>query len=96
MKSIQMTVHAVLLGFLGAVVFVQAEAKDIGISANNTNYSKAEVQKLAATAVGMGVKEPVSLNLQGGNLTVSGSTSTSCVLKVGTGNTPKIAGISCK
>ena len=39
-----------------------AYAKEIKIDANNTSYSEADVQKLAATAVGMGVKEPVSLN----------------------------------
>ena len=37
-----------------------AYAKEIKIDANNTSYSEADVQKLAATAVGMGVKEPVS------------------------------------
>ena len=44
----------------------------------------------------MGVKEPVKLNLQGGNLNVSGSTATTCVIKVGSGDAPKIGGISCK
>ena len=33
-------------------------AKEIKIASNNTPYSEADVQKLAATATGMGVKEP--------------------------------------
>ena len=41
-------------------------AKEIKISSNNTSYSAADVQKLAATAVGMGVKEPVSLTAGSG------------------------------
>ena len=47
-------------------------AKEIKIASNNTPYSEADVQKLAATATGMGVKEPVSLNAAGGTVTVSG------------------------
>ncbi|HGM2574020.1 TPA: hypothetical protein ACKN1Q_002043, partial [Neisseria gonorrhoeae] len=50
-----------------------AYAKEIKIDANNTPYSEADAQKLAATAVGMGVKEPVSLNGGSGSITVSGS-----------------------
>ena len=71
-------------------------AKDIKVASNGTPYSDADVQKLAATAVGMGVKEPVSLNKSGGNITVSGSSATKCVFKVGEANSPKILGVSCK
>lgn len=85
-----------LLVIMGLLAAMQVQAKDITISGNNTPYSGADVQKLASTAVKMGVKEPVKLNLQGGNLNVSGSSSTACVIKVGTGNTPQIGGISCK
>ena len=58
-------------------------AKEIKISSNNTAYSDADVQKLAATAVGMGVKEPVS-------------SATKCAFTVGNGDTPQIQGVSCK
>ena len=71
-------------------------AKEIKISSNNTAYSDADVQKLAATAVGMGVKEPVSLNSGNGVVTISGSSATKCTFKVGNGDTPQIQGVSCK
>lgn len=71
-------------------------AKEIKISSNETTYSDADVQKLAATALGMGVKEPVSLSRTSGTVTVSGSTATKCVFKVGEGTTPQIQGVSCK
>ncbi len=71
-------------------------AKEIKISSNETTYSDADVQKLAATALGMGVKEPVSLSRTSGTVTVSGSTATKCVFKVGEGATPQIQGVSCK
>lgn len=73
-----------------------ASAKTINIADQNTAYSNEDVQKLASTAVSMGVKEPVKLNLQGGDLIITGSSATQCVIKVGSGNTPKITGVSCK
>lgn len=79
-----------------ALLAAAAQAKDIAVANNNTPYAAADVQKLAGTAVKMGVKEPVSLNLAGGKLTVSGSSATTCVLNVGSGSAPQIAGISCK
>lgn len=71
-------------------------AKEVKIASNNTPYSDTHVQQLAATALGMGVKEPVSLNRAGGNVVVSGSNATKCTFKVGDGDTPKIQGVSCK
>lgn len=71
-------------------------AKEVKIASNNTPYSDTHVQQLAATALGMGVKEPVSLTRSGGNVVVSGSGSTQCTFKVGEGDTPKIQGVSCK
>lgn len=65
-----------------------AYAKEIKIDANNTPYSEADAQKLAATAVGMGVKEPVSLN--------GGSSAAQCVFTVGSGGTLQIQGLNCK
>lgn len=75
-----------------------AYAKEIKIDANNTSYSEADVQKLAATAVGMGVKEPVSLNggSGSGSITVSGSSATQCSFKVGNSDDLQIQGVSCK
>lgn len=73
-----------------------AVAKTVKVTEQNTPYQEADVQKLASTAVSMGVKEPVKLQLQGGDLTVSGSTPTQCTFKVGTGNAPKIGGVNCK
>ncbi|ASK28290.1 hypothetical protein [Neisseria chenwenguii] len=71
-------------------------AKEIKIAGNSTPYSEADAQKLAATAVGMGVKEPISLNKAGAVVTVSGSNTTKCTFKVGDGDSPKIQGVSCK
>ncbi|MDO1509039.1 MULTISPECIES: hypothetical protein [unclassified Neisseria] len=71
-------------------------AKEIKVASNNTPYTQDNVQKIAATAVSMGVKEPVSLNLTGANLTVSGDNSIKCTFKVGDGDTPKIQGVNCK
>ena len=71
-------------------------AKEIKVASNNTSYTQDNVQKLASTAVSMGVKEPVNLNLAGGNLTISGSSATKCIFKVGDGDTPKIQGVNCK
>lgn len=71
-------------------------AKEVKIASNNTPYSDTHVQQLAATALGMGVKEPVSLTRSGGNVVVSGSGSTKCTFKVGEGDIPKIQGVSCK
>ena len=87
-----------VLPIIAAVLALSANsyAKEIKISSNNTSYSDADVQKLAATAVGMGVKEPVSLNAAGGTVTVSGSSATKCTFKVGAGDTPQIQGVSCK
>jgi hypothetical protein len=85
-----------LLFSLGLVLAVCVSAKDIKVSVNNTPYTLVDVQKLASTAVKMGVTEPVNLRLNGGNLTVSGSSKTICVIKVGEAATPQIAGINCK
>ena len=54
-------------------------AKEIKIAANNSGYSADDAQKLASTALSMGVKEPVNLSLAGGNLTVSGSSAISTI-----------------
>lgn len=75
---------------------VNAQAKDIKIGSNNTAYSDSDVQKLAATAAGMGVKEPMTLSQAGGSVTVSGSNDTKCVFKVAAGSSPQIQGVSCK
>lgn len=80
----------------GLALSANVYAKEIKISSNNTSYSDADVQKLAATAVGMGVKEPVSLSAGSGVVTVSGSSATKCSFKVGNGPSPQIQGVSCK
>lgn len=94
-----MTLHSssLALALLGLTIAGSALAKDnINVNANNTPYSAGDVQKLASTAVKMGVKEPVNLQLSGGDLRVSGSSNTSCTIKVGTGKAPQIGGISCQ
>ena len=71
-------------------------AKEIKIGSNSTAYAPADVQKLAATAVGMGVKEPVNLASGSGSVTLSGSNATQCTFKVGAGSALQIQGVSCK
>ena len=86
------------LAAISVFVAATAYAKESKLDANNTSYSEADVQKLAATAVGMGVKEPVSLNggSGSGNITVSGSSATQCSFKVGNSDDLQIQGVSCK
>ncbi|MDF7676383.1 hypothetical protein PT286_06505 [Neisseriaceae bacterium ESL0693] len=89
--------HSALWALFGLTLATAALAKDnISVAANNTPYSAGDVQKLAATAVKMGVKEPVNLQLTAGELRVSGSSKTSCTIKVGSGSAPQIGGISCQ
>lgn len=91
-----LTMRMAAVAAAGLLLATTASAKTINVAEQNTPYGNDDIQKLASTAVSMGVKEPVKLNLQAGNLTVSGSSSTQCVIKVGSGNTPKITGVSCK
>lgn len=80
----------------GLVLSTTVMAKEIKIGSNDTSYSDADVQKLAATAVGMGVKEPVNLNKSGDSVEVSGASATRCTFKVGSGAAPQIQGVNCK
>jgi len=81
-------IHAQIQGF-------QSADRQEGVKRAG-DRTRAALQKLAATATGMGVKEPVSLNAAGGTVTVSGSSATKCTFKVGAGDTPQIQGVSCK
>ena len=94
MKSTK--IFALLATSAALLIAVNVSAKEIKIGTNNTAYSTDDVQKLAATAVQMGVKEPVSLASTVGKVTVSGSSSTQCVFKVSEGAKPQIQGMSCK
>ncbi len=93
-KLLALSAAAAILAF--SVNAYAAKAKEVKIASNNTPYSDTHVQQLAATALGMGVKEPVSLSRSGGNVVVSGSGSTKCTFKVGEGDAPKIQGVNCK
>ncbi|MBI0164504.1 hypothetical protein BGI03_09815 [Snodgrassella alvi] len=85
-----------LIFAIGLVVAASVSAKEIKVASNNTVYTPEEIQKLANTAVKMGVKEPLNMNVASGNLIVTGSSDTKCIFKVGTAKTPQISGISCK
>ncbi|WP_373753725.1 hypothetical protein [Neisseria weixii] len=95
MKTTKLLALSVVAAALAFSVNAYA-AKEVKIASNNTPYSDTHVQQLAATALGMGVKEPVSLTRSGGNVVVSGSGSTKCTFKVGEGDSPKIQGVNCK
>ena len=90
------TTFALLTSVAALLASANVSAKEIKIGANGTAYSADDVQKLAATAVQMGVKEPVNLAATAGKVTVSGSSGTQCVFKVGDGDKPQIKGMSCK
>lgn len=95
MKTTKLLALSVVAAALAFSVNAYA-AKEVKIASNNTPYSDTHVQQLATTALGMGVKEPVSLTRSGGNVVVSGSGSTKCTFKVGEGDSPKIQGVNCK
>ena len=95
MKTTKLLALSAAAAILAFIVNAYA-AKEVKIASNNTPYSDTHVQQLAATALGMGVKEPVSLTRSGGNVVVSGSGSTKCTFKVGEGDSPKIQGVNCK
>ena len=84
---------AVLLALAAAVAAPAAMAKDIKIQENSAGLSEQLTENLAATAVSMGVKEPLSIRKSADGVTISGSSSTRCNIKLNDGN---IAGVSCK
>ena len=84
---------AILLALAAAVAAPAAMAKDINIQENSAGLSEQLTENLAATAVSMGVKEPLSIRKSADGVTISGSSSTRCNIKLNDG---KIAGVSCK
>lgn len=75
-------------------------ADDIKISADTSGLPAGLVQNMAHAAKGLGVKEPmnVSATTEGGvkYAVLSGSTSTSCRVKLSNANPPVMQGISCR
>ena len=84
---------AILLALATAVATPAAMAKDIKIQENSAGLSEQLTENLAATAVSMGVKEPLSIRKSADGVTISGSSGTQCNIKLNKG---KIAGVSCK
>ena len=84
---------AVLLALAAAVAAPAAIAKDIKIQENSAGLSEQLTENLAATAISMGVKEPLSIRKSADGVTISGSSSTRCNITLNDG---KIAGVSCK
>ena len=84
---------AILLALAAAVAAPAAMAKDSKIQENSAGLSEQLTENLAATAVSMGVKEPLSIRKSADGVTISGSSGTQCNIKLNDG---KIAGVSCK
>ena len=51
---------------------------------------------LSASALAMGVKQPLTINKDGNNAKISGSNCTICTAKLSADAEPKMLGISCK
>ena len=76
---------AVLLALAAAVAAPAAMAKDIKIQENSAGLSEQLTENLAATAVSMGVKEPLSIRKSADGVTISGSSGTQCNIKLNDG-----------
>lgn len=77
-----------------------SKEKSINIAEDTSGLPAALSENLARTSLSMGVKEPVNIRSsnEGGNryAVVSGSSSTSCKIKLSKDDQPKILGVSCK
>jgi len=62
-------------------MLLPVSAKEIKVASNNTAYAPEDVQKLASTAVKMGVKEPLNMNV------ASGASVSAKEIKVASNNT---------
>lgn len=82
-----------------ALVAAPAWASDIQIAADTSGLPAEMVQNFAASAKSMGVKEPmkVAMSNEGGRYAViSGSSATTCRIKLSGANPPAMLGISCR
>ncbi|EGZ44758.1 hypothetical protein [Neisseria wadsworthii] len=77
-----------------------SKEKSIDIQEDSSGLPAELSENLARTSLSMGVKEPVRIrsSKEGGNnyVVVSGSSSTSCKIKLSKDDEPKILGVSCK
>ncbi|MCG7656511.1 hypothetical protein [Wielerella bovis] len=91
----------VTVAMLTAVPFASAKDKLPNIQTNTSNITNnAFINNVATAAMGMGVKEPLSISETQANgkrtLLVAGSNSTTCRINISEGDAPKMMGISCK
>ncbi len=77
-----------------------AKDKKIQIASDSSGLPATLVENIAATSAAMGVKEPLHISSSGEGASraavVSGSTGTSCKIKLSAGDSPTIMGVSCK
>ena len=85
-----------LLTMLVLAASAGVQEKKINIKENTSGLPAALSDSIAQTSVSMGVKEPLTISRSGDSAVVSGSTSTSCRIKLSQGANPNIMGISCK
>lgn len=85
---------------LFAASMAHAGEKALNIASNTSGLSEEFSANIARTAVGMGVKEPLTLSNSVENgvryAVVAGSTATVCKVKLSADAAPKIMGLSCK
>ena len=75
-------------------------ASDVKIGNDSSGLPPELVQNLAQTSKSMGVKEPMNISTrsEGGAryAVVSGTSGTTCRIKLSNGNPPTILGLSCR
>lgn len=75
-------------------------ADEVKIAADTSGLPAAMVQNIAHSSKSMGVKEPMNVSIKTENGTryavITGSSSTSCRVKLSNGNPPTMLGLSCR
>lgn len=92
-KLVMNTTMMLTLLVAGATFAKDVEPK---IIADNAHLPAELTINIAKTAVAMGVKEPLTIDKDGTNAKLSGSSSTVCIAKLSGDEAPKMLGISCK
>ena len=85
---------------LAVLPLASAWAGDVKIGNDSSGLPPELVQNLAQTSKSMGVKEPLNISTrsEGGvrYAVVSGTSGTTCRIKLSNGNPPAVLGLSCR
>lgn len=82
--------------FFACILAGAAFAKDPKIASNTSSITPPLLNSIAASAIGAGVKEPLTISQNDKQIVVKGSNATVCNIKIADGNPPKMLGVSCK